>query len=83
MLFQKILDTLKEKIDATTAYKKLVQSALSEVLHVTTTEDMILSLKEGVLTLKLPPTLSMLVKLKKAALIQALRDRELPVVDIR
>lgn len=83
MLFQKILDNLKEKIDSTNAYKKVVHSAIFEVLHTSITDDMIFSFKEGVLILRLPPTLSMLAKLKKTALIQALRDRELLVVDIK
>lgn len=83
MLFQKILDGLKEKIDTNNAYKKVVHSAITEILGTSIADDMIISLKEGVLTLRLPPTLSMLAKLKKAALIQALRDRELPVVDVR
>jgi hypothetical protein len=83
MLFEKILDGIREKVAAHNAYKKVVQGVFSEVCHINITDDMIVSLKEGVLILRLPPTLSMLAKLKKAALIQALRDRELSVVDIR
>ena len=79
MLFQKILDDLKQKIVAQGAYKGVVCKTLSDLLHTTITPDMVVKFKEGVLTLKIPPTVKMALSLKKDVVLTELQKEGIDV----
>jgi hypothetical protein len=83
MLFQKILADLKQKIVAQGAYKTVVSDVLTVELGTTITPDMVIGLKDGVLTLGVSPTLRSVISLKKEALIRALQKENVMVYVIR
>ncbi len=82
-IFDQILNGLKQKIDAHTAYKKAVIESIQEILSTTITEDSIGTLKDGVLTLSLHPTLKSALLLKQDAFFKALQTRGYTVSRIR
>jgi|GEM_PF-3526749 len=82
-LFSSILDSLKEKIDANTAYKQIVIQGLKEVVGVSVHPDTSMSLKDGVLTLSVAPTLKSAILLKKETLLLFLKQHDLVVMVIR
>ena len=82
-LFTSLLHNLKEKIDAEHAYKDVVVKVIKEVVGVTITTDAIISCKDGVLTMKLHPTIRSAVILKQGAVIEVLQGRNLQVNVIR
>lgn len=82
-LFETFLTQLKAKVAASTAYKQVVIEVCREVVGVTLQEDTIISLKEGVLTLRVSPTLKSALLLKQQKLLSEFSSRNLPVKVIR
>lgn len=83
MLFQKILADLKQKIITQGAYKTVVSDVVSAALGTPITPDMVVGLKDGVLTLRVSPTLKMALSLKKDSIIATLRSHGVQVHVIR
>lgn len=82
-LFASILHNLKQKIDAENAYKDVVVQGIKEVVGVTVSIDAITSYKDGVLTMKLHPTIRSAVLLKQSKLLELFKERNLHVNVIR
>lgn len=82
-LFTSILQNLKQKIDSENAYKLVVIDCIKQVVGVSITTDDIVSLKDGVLTIKIHPTLRSALLLKQATLIETLQQHNLKIQTIR
>lgn len=82
-LFADILANLKHKIDAQNAYRYQIVQVLKEIIGITVDPTAITSLKDGVLTINVPPTIKMAINLKIDAIIQSLRAKQIPVSRIR
>lgn len=78
-LFDSFLNNLKAKVDAQTAYKRVVQECIKEVLGVTISEESILSLKDGVLRLGVNPTLKSAINLKQERLLERFKESSLTI----
>ncbi len=83
MLFHKILQDLKQKIVAQGAYKVVVSEVLSQELGTPVAPDTVVSLRDGVLTLMLQPTLKLLLNTKRDRIIALLQSRGVSVQVIR
>jgi hypothetical protein len=82
-LFTSILQNLKQKIDSENAYKDVVVQSIKEVVGITVSVDAIISYKDGVLTMKLHPTVRSAVLLKQTRLLHTLKEHGLQVILIR
>lgn len=82
-LFTSILQNLKQKIDSENAYKDIVVQSIKEVVGVTVATDVVISYKDGVLTMRLHPTIRSAVLLKQSKLLDVLQKRNLHVNVIR
>lgn len=82
-LFASILHNLKQKIDSENAYKDVVVQSIKEVVGATVATDAIISYKDGVLTMRLHPTIRSAVLLKQSKLLDVLKERSLHVNVIR
>jgi hypothetical protein len=82
-LFSSILVQLKQKIDVENAYKDVVIRVVKEIIGVSIDTESILSLKDGVLVLKVHPTLRGAIILKQPQLIETLQKNNLSVQTIR
>lgn len=82
-LFNSILHGLKQKIDAQSAYKDTVVTVIKSVTNITLTPENVVSLKEGVLTLHVSPTMKMALRLKQDHLVKAFTEHKLLVKSIR
>ena len=82
-LFTSILQGLQKKIDAHTAYKKDVVEVIHDVLNISLTPESVISLKDGILTLSLTPTIRMALILKKDEIIRNLVAKGVQISSIR
>ncbi len=68
-LFQSILADLKKNIDKQTTYTETLAAICSEVLHITITPTQI-SITKGKLSLRIPSTVKMALKLNQDVLLK-------------
>lgn len=82
-LFTSVLQHLKQKIDAGNAYKESIIEVCKDSIGITIKPDDIVSLKEGILTLRVSPTLKSLIILKQEKLVSAFQQKDIAVHTIR
>jgi SOS response regulatory protein OraA/RecX len=81
-LFHNILSQIQEKISKESIQHETVARILSDTLHTAITADQ-LTFKNGVLNIKVPPTLKMAINMQKQKILQALQAEGFSITTIQ
>ncbi len=82
-LFSSFIDDLRARSNKQTAYKRIVQEGVKSIIGVALTDEQIVSLHEGVLTLRISPTVKSALLLKEKVLIEFFSTQDITVISIR